>query len=199
MKVDFISVNESEPSSSSDSDFKDVLKSVKSDNKTIKSVKKISSANKYERKKKKPKLLKGFIISPIFDLLFNGDKRTRDDLKINATNKDKTKILPIAELDDELLFNDKLQPVTDSTISTLYFDEKDETRSVSNEKKAINEYGITNFFVQRANQEKLMLHPNYINTKTSRDYQVYFKGRRYYFNINKNGVLSRVEDKNDGS
>ncbi|EKT64636.1 hypothetical protein [Providencia burhodogranariea] len=200
MKIDFISIKEPETSSSSESDFKDVLKSCKGDSKTVKAVRKISSANKYEKNKKKPKTLKSFIISPIFDLYFNSDnKRTHDDINQLASKTKNNKITSIDSGDEKLSPSDMLQQMNTSMRFTFFLNEIDVRYYINNKKIQKNEYGITNFFVQRASQEKLMLHPNYINTKTSRDYQVYYKGQRYYFNINENDVLSRIEDKNDGS
>lgn len=196
MKIDFVSIKDSEPNSSSKSDFKDVLKSVKSDKRSVKAIKQISENTKYERKKRKEKILKVFTISPIFDLFFSSDKRNRDNTVVNRLSLNKAKVLSMEDLS---LTDDTSQQVTNSINCTFYLKFNDDLSGFGSEKLERNGFGLTNFFVQRANQEKLMLHPNYISTKTSRDYQVYFKGRRYYFNINENDVLSRVEDKDDGS
>lgn len=200
MKINTISITESEPNTSSESDFKDVLNSVKSEKRKVKSVKKISETNKYERKKKRSKILNSLAIAPILDLSFNNDnKRKRDEARVGRLNTHTLKISSIEELSGLSLPNDILQKMNTSISFNFCLYKNDGATRISNEKSEKNNSGLTSFFIQQANYEKIALNPTYINTKTSRDYQVYFKGRRYYFNIDKNGVLRKIEDEDDGA
>ncbi|WP_156823129.1 hypothetical protein [Providencia sneebia] len=89
----------------------------------------------------------------------------------------------------------------DISIYTNYVNTIDNTNdtAISTIKEKINKKDTLMIQTEMINQSNMLMSKEYITVKAMRHYQVYYKGKRYYFNIDKQGILSEKEDANDCS
>ncbi|AWS50772.1 hypothetical protein [Providencia rettgeri] len=192
MKIEVMNITVPDSSASSENDFKKILNSVKGKSKSEKKIRVNSIKNmsrKKDRKGKRGEQPSSIILSILFSSFTN--KKKRND---NGNNPQKQKKI---NLEDR-----SYVPVNSAffhlnEIAGGFQNAIDNKKRINRTENNVSYHNLLKTQTQYISQPCSLMNLIYCSDKKMRNYQVYFKGQRYYFSVDKHGVLNEGEDNND--